>query len=205
MFFLIYRISLRHPYPNVSSSLRLLVWILLIIHSVIFIHPTKVCRIMVWCVSSVRTSINVWLCTRVTTCRISFNFTDIINLACPIHDTGRVFKFGTVGALNRLININPGFTIVAKWYFKRLFDTFSGYVHWEGTVYTINKKYHFFNFILDIHIHWDKALGAFKNQHSSSLNMCILTQFLIFAFWSFLRPYIKLEPSNLVQLEHWAD
>ena len=31
-----------------------------------------------------------------------------------------------------------------------------------------------------MHIHWGKALDAFKNQHRSSLNMRILTQFLIF-------------------------
>ena len=36
----------------------------------------------------------------------------------------------------------------------------------------------------------------------SSLNMCILIQLLIFTFWSLLRPFFKLRPSNFVQLEH---
>ena len=53
-----------------------------------FICPTKVGRIMVWRMSSFRPSVNIWLCTGVTTCRISFNFTYIIYLVCPIHDTG---------------------------------------------------------------------------------------------------------------------
>ena len=52
-----------------------------------------------------------------------------------------------------------------------------------------------------MHIHWGKTLDAFENQHRSSLNMCIYTQLLIFALWSFLRPVFKLEQSNLVQLE----
>ena len=76
----------------------------------------------------VRQSVNIWPSTGVTTCRFNFNFTDIIHLVRPIHDTG------------------------------------------SGTY--------------------------------SSLNMHILTQLLIFAFWSFLRPFFKLEPSNLVQLGH---
>ena len=71
---------------------------------------------------------NIWLSTRVTACRINFNFTDIIHLVRSIHDTG--------------------------------------------------------------------------NGSCSSLNMHILTQLLIFAFWSFLRPFFKVEPSNLIQLEH---
>ena len=75
----------------------------------------------------VHPSVNIWLSMGVTTCRINFNFTDIMHLVCPIHDAG--------------------------------------------------------------------------NGLCSSLNMCILTQLLIFTFWSFLRPFFKLEPSNLVQLE----
>ena len=54
----------------------------------IFIRPTKVGHIMVWRVSSVRPSVNIWLSTGVTTCHINFNFTDIIHLVCPIHDAG---------------------------------------------------------------------------------------------------------------------
>ena len=64
----------------------------------------------------VRPSVNIWLSTGVTTCRINFNFTDIMHLVCRIHDTG--------------------------------------------------------------------------NGPCSSLNMRILTQLLIFAFWSFLRPFL---------------
>ena len=60
-------------------------------------------------------SVNIWVSTGVTTCRINFNFTDIIHPMCQIHDTG--------------------------------------------------------------------------NGPSSSLDMCILTQLLIFAFWLFLRPF----------------
>ena len=33
-----------------------------------------------------------------------------------------------------------------------------------------------------MHIHWDKTLDAFEDQHYSSLNICILTRLLIFAF-----------------------
>ena len=78
----------------------------------------------------VRPSVNIWLSTGVATCRIKFNFTDIIHLVRPIHDTGngshsllnthilvipeaifqgKAFKFGIVGALNRLINKSPWF------------------------------------------------------------------------------------------------
>ena len=78
--------------------------------------------------NSPKTSVNIWLCTGVTTYRISFNFTDNIHIVHPIHDTG--------------------------------------------------------------------------NGLCCSWNMCILTQLLIFTFWSFLRPFFKLEPSNLVQLKH---
>ena len=52
-----------------------------------------------------------------------------------------------------------------------------------------------------VHIHWGKTLDVFEKQHRSSLNMCILTQLVIFAFWSFLRPFFKLRRSNLVQLK----
>ena len=76
------------------------------------------------CNTDVRPSVNVWLSTGVTTCQINLNFTDILHLVRPIHDTG--------------------------------------------------------------------------NGPCSTLNMRILTQLLIFAFWSFLRPFFKLEPSNLV-------
>ena len=41
----------------------------------------------------------------------------------------RVFKFGTVGALNTLINKVPGFLMIAKFYFWRLFDTLSSFVN----------------------------------------------------------------------------
>ena len=54
-----------------------------------------------------------------------------------------------------------------------------------------------FYFILGIHIHWCKTLDAFENQHCSTLNMHIqniFTQLLIFAFWSFLRPFFS--PAN---------
>ena len=47
-----------------------------------------------------------------------------------------------------------------------------------------------------MHIHWGKALNALENQHHSSLNMCILTLLLIFAFWSFLMPFFKLKHAN---------
>ena len=79
------------------------------------IQPSN--RIMKWHV--VRPSVNIWLSTGVTTCRINFNFTDIMHLVHPIHDTG--------------------------------------------------------------------------NGSCSSLNMHMLTQLLIFAFWSFLGPFFKLE------------
>ena len=36
----------------------------------------------------VRPSVNIWLCTWVTTCRINLKFTDIMHLVCPVHDTG---------------------------------------------------------------------------------------------------------------------
>ena len=72
--------------------------------------------ILVWRCPSIRPSVNIWLSTRVTTCQINFNFTDIMHLVCRIHDAG-------------------------------------------------NGPY-------------------------SSLNMRILTQLLIFAFWSFLRPFL---------------
>ena len=82
---------------------------------------------MVWR-GSVRPPVNIGFSTGVTTGRINFNFTDIIHLVCPVHDT---------------------------------------------------------------------ATG-----HWSSSNMSILTQLLIFSFWSFARPFVRLEPSNFVQLEH---
>ena len=56
-----------------------------------------------------------------------------------------------------------------------------------------------------MHIHWAKTLDTFENQRCSSWNMCILTWLLIFAFWSILRPFFKLEHPNLVQLEHLID
>ena len=98
--------------------------------------PTKVGRIMVWHVSSLRPSVNIWLSTGVTTCRINFIFTDIMHLVRPIYDTGNgsciyahtdpitdflilvipvaifqvaAFKFCTFGTLNWPINISPGF------------------------------------------------------------------------------------------------
>ena len=57
-----------------------------------------------------------------------------------------------------------------------------------------------FNFT-DI-IHLVSPIHDTGNGPCSSLNMHILTQLLIFTFWSFLTPYFKLEPSNLVQLAH---
>ena len=38
--------------------------------------------------TSICLSVNIWLCTGLTTCRISFNFTDNIHIVHPIHDTG---------------------------------------------------------------------------------------------------------------------
>ena len=52
-----------------------------------------------------------------------------------------------------------------------------------------------------MHIHWGNTLDAFENKHHSSLYMRIITQLLIFALWSFLKPFFKLEQSNLVHLE----
>ena len=52
---------------------------------------------------------------------------------------------------------------------------------------------HLVDFIFVMHIHSGKTLDAFENQHRSSLNMHIFTQLLIFALWSFLRPFFKLE------------
>ena len=57
-----------------------------------------------------------------------------------------------------------------------------------------------FNFT-DI-IHLVRPIHDAGNGPCSSLDMRILTQFLIFALWSFLGPFFKLEPSSLVQLEH---
>ena len=71
---------------------------------------------------------------------------------------------------------------MAKSYFLRLFDTFSSYVHWEGTVYAINNDKKIY-FIIGMHIHWGKTLDAFETQYRSSFNIRILTQLLIFAFW----------------------
>ena len=134
---------------------------------------------------SVRPSVNIWLCTGVTICRISFNFSDIIHLVCPIHDTGnghwsssnmrtltQLLIFAFCSLLKPFFKLEPsnlvqlehwtdynwnkfrGFSIVAKWYFEQLLDTFSYYVHWEGTVYGITKKilflfisYHIYIFI----------------------------------------------------------
>ena len=36
----------------------------------------------------VRQSVNIWLSTGVTTCRINFNFTDIIHLVRPLYENG---------------------------------------------------------------------------------------------------------------------
>ena len=98
----------------------------------IFICSTKVGRIMVWHIVSVRPSADTYikyaiqtsvrLSTGVTISQINFNFTDIIHPVCSIHDTG--------------------------------------------------------------------------NGSCSSSNMRILTQLLIFTFWSLLRPFFKLGPSN---------
>ena len=41
-----------------------------------------------------------------------------------------------------------------------------------------------------MHIQWGKTLKTLENQHRSSLNMPIFTQLLIFALWSFLRPFL---------------
>ena len=64
-----------------------------------FICPLKVGHIMPWNMSSVLPSVNIWLHTGVAACWISFNFTDIIRLVCPIHDTGN----GPCSSLNMCI------------------------------------------------------------------------------------------------------
>ena len=46
------------------------------------------------------------------------------------------------------------------------------------------------------------SLRDFRKPASQLLNMRILTRLVIFAVWSFLRPFFKLGHSNLVQLEH---
>ena len=58
-----------------------------------------------------------------------------------------------------------------------------------------------FNFIGIIHLVHPQVQDT-GNGPCSSLNTCTLTQWLIFAFWSFVRPFFKLEPSDLVLLEH---
>ena len=45
---------------------------------------------MVWWSSSISPSVNILLSTAVSTHYINFNFTDIINLLCLIHDNGNV-------------------------------------------------------------------------------------------------------------------
>ena len=50
-------------------------------YKVFFIRPTRFGRIMA-------PSVDMWLSTGITTCRISFDFTDIIHLVRAIHDTG---------------------------------------------------------------------------------------------------------------------
>ena len=48
---------------------------------------------------SIHLSVNIWLSTGVITCRINFNFTDIIHLLGPIHDTSN----GPCSSLNMCI------------------------------------------------------------------------------------------------------
>ena len=52
-----------------------------------------------------------------------------------------------------------------------------------------------FNFIDIIHLVRPQVQDT-GNGRCSSLNMCTLTQWLIFTFWSFVRPFFKLEPSG---------
>ena len=72
---------------------------------------------MVWCCPSihpsVRPSVNIWLSTGVTTCRINFNLTDIMHLVCRIHGNG------PCGSLNRCIMTQ--LRIFAFWSFLRPF------------------------------------------------------------------------------------
>ena len=71
---------------------------------------------MVWHMSSIRPSVNIWLSTRVTTRRINLSFTDIIHLVCPIHDTGN----GPCRSLNNM-RILTQLLISAFWSFLRPF------------------------------------------------------------------------------------
>ena len=57
------------------------------------------------------------------------------------------------------------------------------------------------NLIFTDTIHVVRPIHYTGDGPCSSLNMCILTQLLIFALWSFPRRFFKLEHSNLVQLE----
>ena len=75
------------------------------------------------------------------------------------------------------------------------------FVFWYIAFYQSN---HLQDSFTDI-IHLVYPIHDTGNGPCSSLNMHILTQLLIFAFWSFLRPFFKLEPSNLVQLGHLTD
>ena len=50
-------------------------------------------------------------------------------------------------------------------------------------------------------MNWGKTLDAFENHLAHQICAYWLDD-LIFAFWSFLRPFFKLERSNLIQLEH---
>ena len=66
----------------------------------------------------------------------------------------RAFKFGSVGALDTLIDMNPRIYDNLKIKFWRLFDTFSSYVIKKATVSAINKKNVLlieFIFVMQIH------------------------------------------------------
>ena len=61
---------------------------------------------------AVRPFFNIWHSSRVTTCRINFNFTDIMHLVRPIHDTGN----GPCSSLN--MRILTQLLIFTKFYFS---------------------------------------------------------------------------------------
>ena len=109
----------------------------------------------------------------------------------------RAFKFGSVGALDILINISGGNHKILP-IILLIFSLCSLRRH---CLCDKSKNVSSIDLIFVMHNLWGKTLDAFKHQHCSSLYMCIFSQLLIFALWSFLRPVFKLEQSNLGQLE----
>ena len=84
----------------------------------LFIHLIKVCRIMVWhmlsvCPSiwlSIHPSVNIWLSTGVTTCRIDFNFSNVSSSAphsgcaapyAPLHSSHALHNVSTISKFCR--------------------------------------------------------------------------------------------------------